>query len=267
MLLAGLTIPGTTTVSESGEAPDHAERLLRSFGAHVASSIDRAGIHTVELDGLPNLRAQRVEVPGDPSLAAFGMVAALIVPGSEVIIEQVSVNPTRSGLLGLLLEMGGDIEVLSPRLAGGEEIADLRVRHSTLRSIAVPAAAGPSIAAEYAILAVAAAFAEGESRFEGLDLLPAAERQRLLAVGQGLRANRVACELGPDSMTVGGGRVPGGGRVITGHDHWLALGFLVLGMAADDQVTIDDQSAIDEHFPGFISSFEEIGASFIRYTE
>jgi 3-phosphoshikimate 1-carboxyvinyltransferase len=263
LLLAGLTMPGISTVSEPYPTADHTERMLAAFGARVDTRTDEMGMHIVEIEGLPNLRAQQVPVPSDPSAAAFGIVAALIVPGSELVMENVVVNPTRSGLLDTLLEMGADIELMNTRKAGGQQVADLRVRHTELSGATVPARRSACMLGEYPALAVAAAFAQGETLIEGLSHL-----RGVAAVARGLRVNGVDCEDGPDSLLVyGRGRVRGGGRVITHMNPRIAMSFLVMGMAADDAVIIDDQSSITASFPDFVARFEDIGASFIRYTD
>jgi 3-phosphoshikimate 1-carboxyvinyltransferase len=264
MLLAALAIPGTTEVSERRATPDHAERLLLGFGAHIERSTDSQGRHTVALDGLPALRAQRIAVPGDPTLAAFAIVAALIVPGSEVVIEAVSVNPTRSILLASLIEMGADIELQARRSSSGEDVADLRVRHSALTGIAISAADAASTAAEYAALAVAAGFAAGPTRLEGLQQLPAPLRHRLPGLAEALQASGVDCRLDADRLEiVGGGSVRGGAQVTVHIDPWAALALLVLGMAAENATTIDDGAVLETCFPGFVSGLESIGASFV----
>lgn len=268
ILLAGLVVPGTTTVVEPVNSRDHTERMLGAFGARIATGTDAAGQYVVELEGLPNLRAQQVIVPGDPSLAAFGIVAALIVPGSDLVIENVLVNPTRIGFIDTLIEMGASIELMNPRTAGGEQVADLRVRHSELRGIAVPAERAAPMIDEYPALAVAAAYARGETVMEGLGDLRVKERDRLTAMTRGLRVNGVACEERPASLLVlGTGRVRGGGRVATQMDHRIAMSVLVMGMAADEAVTIDDQTIVAARFPDFVARFEDVGASFIRYTD
>jgi len=268
LLLAGLIAPGTTTFTEPVKTRDHTERMLEAFGAQVRTGVDGAGQHVVEVEGLPNLRAQHVLVPGDPSSAAFGIVAALIVPGSELVLENILVNPTRAGLIDTLLEMRGDIELLNVRRSGGEQVADLRVRHSELRGVTVPAERAPSMIDEYPVLTIAAAFAQGPTLLQGIGGLRAKEMERLSAMAKGLRANGIRCEEGPDGFLVhGGAGVRGGGRVATLMDHRIAMSFLVLGMAADDAVTIDDQSMLSTSFPDFVARFEDVGASFIRYTE
>ena len=268
LLLAGLVLPGTSSVTEPVLSRDHTERMLETFGARVGRHVDDSGSHNVEIDGLPNLRAQHVLVPADPCAAALGIVAALIVPGSELWIENLLVNPTRMALIDTLLEMGADLEFTDIRQAGGEQIANLRVRHSQLSGVTVPAVRFQSILAEYPALAVAAAFAAGETMIEWGSETTAQERDQLAAVAEGLRANGVGCDERPGGLLVrGSGRVRGGGRVQAHQDHRIATSFLVMGMAADDAVIIDDQSTIALGFPDFIARFEDVGASFIRYTE
>lgn len=263
MLLAALAIRGTTEISEPAATPDHVERLLLGFGAHIESVTDSAGRHTVALDGLPALRAQRVAVPGDPTLAAFAIVAALIVPGSEVVVEAVSVNPLRSALLANLLRMGADIELQNRHSASGEDVADLRVRHSSLTGVAVPITGAVSTAAEYGALMVAAGFASGATRLTGLQQLPAPDRHYVLAIAQGLQAAGVDCSQDDDSLVIeGGSTVAGELHVVVGDDPWAALAFLVLGMAAANPVVLDDGAALEDRFPGFVGSLESIGASF-----
>lgn len=268
LLLAGLIVPGVSVVVEPAKTCDHTETMLQAFGARIETRTDAAGEHTVEIEGLPNLRAQHVVVPGDPSSAAFGIVAALTVPGSDVLMEDVLVNPMRTGLIDTLREMGAHIELLNPRKAGGERVADLRVRHSELRGVAVPAERAASMIGDYPALAVAAAFAQGETRMRGPGELRGGGSDRLALIAAGLRANGVGCEEGPQGLVVSGsGRVRGGGRVTTHMDCRIAMSFLVMGMAADEAVTIDDQTMIATSFPDFVARFEDVGASFIRYTD
>ena len=163
VLLAGLVIPGTTTVIEPAMTRDHTEKMLKGFGAEIAVTTQGDGARIIEVTGLPDLRGQQVTVPGDPSSAAFPLVAALIVPGSDIVIENVLMNPTRTGLITTLIEMGASIEFLNRRQSGGEDVADLRVRHSALKGIEVPPERAPSMIDEYPVLAMAAAFAEGET--------------------------------------------------------------------------------------------------------
>lgn len=267
LLLAGLAFPGISAVREAAPSRDHAEAILGAFGARVGRSVNEAGDQVVEIEGLPNLRAQHVLVPADISAAAFGIVAALVVPGSELRIEKLPVNPTRMALVDTLLEMGAVMEFAEIRRLGGEQVADLRIRHSELSGITVDAGRVQSMPAEYPALAVAAAFAAGDTTIELPAEMTAREGEQLRAVAKGLRVNGVSCQLEPEALLIRGGRVRGGGRVETLMDHRIAMSFLIMGMAADDAVIIDDQSAIPIGFPDFITRFEEVGASFIRYTE
>ena len=263
VLLAGLNAPGRTTVIEREATRDHTERMLRHFGAEVA--VEPHGLHgcAVSVRGQPELRGSRVVVPSDPSSAAFPLVAALIVPGSEIVLEGVMMNPLRTGLITTLLEMGADIERLNERDEGGETVADLRVRASRLTRVDLPAARAPSMIDEYPILAVAAAFAEGATRMRGLHELRVKESDRLAAVAAGLGAAGVPHEIEGDDLIVhgAGGRVRGGGTVTTHLDHRIAMSFLVMGLAAQEPVTVDDGAMIATSFPTFIALMRDLGAS------
>lgn len=262
ILLAGLCAPGETTVIEPEPTRDHSERLLGHFGAEVRVVDGGDGERRVTLRGQPELIAAPVVVPGDPSSAAFPVVAALIVPGSDVVVENVGLNPLRAGLFDTLIEMGGDITYLNRRVEGGEPVADLRVRHSALKGVSVPASRAPAMIDEYPVLAVAAAFAEGTTRMNGLAELRVKESDRLAAVAAGLAANGVTHEAGPDYLHVKGGAVKGGGTVATHLDHRIAMSFLVMGLAAATPVTVDDVRMIDTSFPGFVAMMEGLGARF-----
>ncbi len=260
VLLAGLAAPGATTVIESEASRDHTERLLVHFGAEV--KVEPEGPHgrRITLTGLPELVPAPVVVPADPSSAAFAMVAALIVPGSEVTLTDVMTNPLRTGLILTLREMGADIEAVNIRDDVGEELADFRVRASALRGVDVPAARAPSMIDEYPILAVAAAFAEGTTRMRGLKELRVKESDRLAAVADGLRANGVAVEIEGDDLIVHGtGRAAGGGQVATHMDHRIAMAFLVMGLASDQPVGVDDTSFIATSFPSFVPMMRGLG--------
>lgn len=265
ILLAGLNAPGETIVIEPEPTRDHSERLLGHFGA-VVKIVDLAdGSRRVTLRGQPELIAAPVVVPGDPSSAAFPLVAGLIVPGSDITITNVGLNPLRIGLFDTLIEMGAQIEFLNKRNAGGEPVADLRVRHSALRGIDVPAGRAPSMIDEYPVLAVAAAFATGTTRMNGLAELRVKESDRLAAIAAGLAANGVAHEAGADTLIVAGkGAVAGGGTVATHMDHRIAMSFLVMGLAAAKPVTVDDDHMIDTSFPGFAALMTALGAGFSR---
>lgn len=263
VLLAGLNTPGVTTVIEPVMTRDHTEKMLQGFGANLTVETDDAGVRHIFIEGQGKLTGQTIAVPGDPSSAGFPLVAALIVPGSDITIENVLMNPTRTGLLLTLQEMGGDIEILNPRNAGGEDVADLRVRSSDLRGVTVPAARAPSMIDEYPVLAVAAAFAEGQTLMQGLEELRVKESDRLAAVARGLEANGVDCTEGETTLAVRGrpgGKGLGGGTVKTHLDHRIAMSFLVLGLAAEKPVTVDDANMIATSFPEFMGLMKGLGA-------
>ena len=263
VLLAGLNAPGTTTVIEAAATRDHTERMLRLFGAdvHVAPHGPDGHGRTITLTGQPTLRGAKVIVPADPSSAAFPLVAALIVPGSEVILEGVMMNPLRIGLITTLVEMGADIEALREREEGGETVADLRVRASRLKGVDVPPERAPSMIDEYPVLAVAAAFAEGTTRMRGLHELRVKESDRLAAVADGLSANGVAYLVDGDDLVVHGTGEParGGGTVATHLDHRIAMAFLVMGLATPEPVTVDDGAMIATSFPSFLPTMQALG--------
>ena len=263
VLLAGLNTPGITTVIEPVMTRDHTEKMLKGFGANLEVETDSQGVRYIRIEGQGRLTGQIIAVPGDPSSAGFPLVAALIVPGSDITIENVLMNPTRTGLLLTLQEMGGSIEILNPRSAGGEDVADLRVRGSELRGVTVPPERAPSMIDEYPVLAVAAAFAEGETLMEGLDELRVKESDRLSAVANGLKANGIDCTEGEASLVVRGrpgGKGLGGGTVETHLDHRIAMAFLVLGLATEKPVTIDDANMIATSFPEFMGLMKDLGA-------
>jgi 3-phosphoshikimate 1-carboxyvinyltransferase len=199
-------------------------------------------------------------VPGDPSSAAFPMVAALITEGSDIVIENIMLNPTRTGLIDTLIEMGGDIVIENRRLAGGEEVGDLHVRHARLQGVRVPPERAPSMIDEYPILSVAASFAEGTTRMEGLEELRVKESDRLAAVEAGLQANGVSTRSGRDWLEVTGGGAPGGGTVVTHMDHRIAMSFLVMGLAAQHATLVDDSRFIATSFPDFTGLLNGMGA-------
>jgi 3-phosphoshikimate 1-carboxyvinyltransferase len=261
VLLAGLAAPGETTVIETEATRDHTEKMLAHFGADVR--VEPHGEHgrRITVVGQPELAAAPVIVPADPSSAAFPLVAALIVSGSDVILDGVMLNPLRTGLLTTLVEMGASIEKLDLRTEGGEQVADLRVRPSGLRGVDVPAARAPSMIDEYPILAVAAAFAEGTTRMRGLKELRVKESDRLAATADLLRANGVAVEIEADDLIVEGkGRAAGGGLVATHMDHRIAMAALVMGLASENPVKIDDGAFIATSFPGFVELMRGLGA-------
>jgi 3-phosphoshikimate 1-carboxyvinyltransferase len=259
VLLAGLGAPGRTTVIEREATRDHTERLLAHFGAVVRTEPEGAHGRRITLAGQPELMPAPVVVPADPSSAAFPLVAALIVPGSEVILDAVMTNPLRTGLLTTLREMGAAIEPIAVR-NDGEEVADLRIRACALRGVDVPAERAPAMIDEYPILAVAAAFAEGTTRMRGLKELRVKESDRLAATAGMLRANGVAVEIeGDDLIVEGRGRAPGGGLVATHMDHRIAMSALVMGLGSDKPIAVDDAGFIATSFPGFVDMMRGMG--------
>ena len=261
VLLAGLNARGTTTVVEAEASRDHTEKMLSHFGAEVTVIIEGEG-RRIDLVGRPELRPAPVVVPADPSSAAFPIVAALIVPGSDIVVEGVMTNPLRSGLLATLVEMGADIAILDRRVEGGEEVADLRVRASALKGVDVPAARAPSMIDEYPILAVAASFASGTTRMRGLHELRVKESDRLAAVAAGLAAAGAGHAIEGDDLVVEGGTPRGGGTVATHMDHRIAMSFLVMGLASREPMTVDDVGMIATSFPEFRPAMERLGAVF-----
>jgi 3-phosphoshikimate 1-carboxyvinyltransferase len=260
-LLAGLSAPGETVVIEAEGTRDHTEKMLTHFGAQVR--VEPHGDHgrRITLAGQPELVPQPIVVPADPSSAAFPLIAALITPGSDVILEGVMMNPLRGGLVATLGEMGAAIERLDMRREGGEDVADLRVRAGALRAVEVPAARAPSMIDEYPVLAVAAAFADGTTVMRGLKELRVKESDRLAATAALLRSNGVAVEIEGDDLIVHGkGRAAGSGRVVTHMDHRIAMAALVMGLASDKPVQIDDGSFIATSFPGFVQMMRGLGA-------
>jgi 3-phosphoshikimate 1-carboxyvinyltransferase len=265
VLLAGLNSPGRTTVVEREATRDHTERMLRHFGATV--TVEPRGPHgrAISLEGQPELRGAPVVVPTDPSSAAFPLVAALITPGSEIVIEGMMMNPLRTGLLTTLIEMGAGIESLNERDEGGETVSDLKVVAGLLKGVDVPAARAPSMIDEYPVLAVAAAFAEGETRMRGLHELRVKESDRLAAVAAGLAAAGVPYRIEGDDLIVEGcaGNVRGGGMVATHLDHRIAMAFLVMGLATREPMSIDDGRMIATSFPSFLGLMRGLGATFL----
>jgi 3-phosphoshikimate 1-carboxyvinyltransferase len=261
VLLAGLNAPGITTVIEREATRDHTERMFAHFGAEVTVTAEGDG-RRVALRGQPELRGTDIVVPADPSSAAFAIVAALLVPGSDIVIENLMTNPLRTGLLTTLREMGAEIEALNPRDYGGEQVADIRIRAGQLQAVDVPAARAPSMIDEYPVLAVAAAFAKGTTRMRGLHELRVKESDRLAAVAAGLAANGVTFEIEGDDLLVHGtgGAVPGGGTVATHLDHRIAMAFLVMGLATQNPVTVDDGAMIATSFPDFVPLMRGLGA-------
>ncbi len=260
VLLAGLAAPGTTIVIESEASRDHTELMLKHFGAEVVSEPDGSHGRKITLHGQPELVPAAVAVPADPSSAAFPMVAALIAPGSDVFLADVMTNPLRTGLLTTLREMGAAISPEETTSEGGEAMAGFRVRAAPLRGVEVPAERAPSMIDEYPVLAVAAAYAEGTTVMRGLKELRVKESDRLAATAAMLRANGVEADIAGDDLIVHGrGRVAGGGRVATHMDHRIAMSALVMGLASERPVTIDDGAFIATSFPGFVDMMRRLG--------
>ncbi len=262
VLLAGLAAPGETTVIEAEATRDHTEKLLKHFGAKIVTKPHGEHGRRITLQGQPELEPAHVAVPADPSSAAFPMVAALIVPGSDLTLEGVMLNPLRTGLFTTLREMGANIEERDKK-DEGEETANLRVRTSALKGVDVPAARAPAMIDEYLILAVAAAFAEGDTRMNGLKELRVKESDRLEATADMLRVNGVKVDIEGDDMIVhgmGATGVPGGGEVKTHMDHRIAMSALMMGLASISPVRIDDSAFIATSFPGFVETMRKLGA-------
>ena len=267
VLLAGLNAPGQTVVIEREPTRDHSERMLLGFGADLTVE-KTAGGNVITLTGRPQLRAQSVAVPRDPSSAAFPVCAALIVEGSDIVVPGVSQNLTRNGLYLTLVEMGADIQFQNPRTEGGEPVADLRVRFSgNMQGIEVPPGRAPSMIDEYPILSVVAACATGRTVMRGVKELRVKESDRIDAMARGLEACGVRVEEDEDTLIVhgmGAGQVPGGATCATHIDHRIAMAFLVLGMAAKQPVSVDDGSPIATSFPVFEGLMAGLGASLSR---
>jgi len=265
LLLAALNAQGTSRISQDALTRDHSEKMLAAFGAKItvtprASKDGMGGGELITVEGPAKLTGCSVEVPRDPSSAAFPLVAALIVSGSEITLPAILLNPRRTGLIETLLEMGAQIEVRNRRSSGGEEIGDLVVRHSQLKGVEVPASRAPSMIDEYPILAVAAAFASGKTAMRGLEELRVKESDRLEAVARGLALNGVRYEIQGDDLIVEGGAVPGGGTVPTHMDHRIAMAFLTMGLASEKPVTVDDVTMIATSFPEYQDLMKGLGA-------
>jgi 3-phosphoshikimate 1-carboxyvinyltransferase len=263
VLLAGLNAPGETVVIEPEPTRDHTERMLRGFGAEVVVE-DLPEGRTIRLTGRPELDPWNIAVPRDPSSAAFPVAAALMVEGSDILVPDICLNPTRAGFYLTLAEMGADLTRENPRDEGGEPVADLRVRFSALRGVEVPPGRAASMIDEYPILAVLAACAEGDTVMRGIGELRVKESDRIAAMVAGLRANGVDVTETGDGMIVhgrGADGVPGGGIVATHLDHRIAMAFLCLGLAARNPVGIDDAGPIATSFPSFMTLMSDLGAT------
>ncbi|HEU0096563.1 MAG TPA: 3-phosphoshikimate 1-carboxyvinyltransferase, partial [Rhizomicrobium sp.] len=256
---------GVSRISQDALTRDHSEKMLAAFGANITVTPKDGGGEVIEIHGPAKLTGCAVDVPRDPSSAAFAIVAALIVPGSEIELPGIMLNPRRTGLIDTLLEMGANIEIRNRRTSGGEESGDLIVRHSALHGVEVPADRAPSMIDEYPVLAVAAAFAQGKTVMRGLEELRVKESDRLEAVAKGLELNGVAFSIEGDDLTVnrsGSNGVPGGGFVPTHMDHRIAMSFLTMGLASHKPVTVDDVAMIATSFPEYQDLMRALGADF-----
>lgn len=263
ILLAGLNTPGITTVIEPVPTRDHSERMLAGFGAKIDVSTDAEGARHISIHGEAELTPQHVIVPGDPSSAAFPMVAACLVPGSDVRIDNVGINPTRAGLIHVLKDMGADIQLVDERTVGGEPVADLIVKHGPLKAVETSPEIVPSMVDEFPILFIAAAFAAGTSIFRGLEELRVKESDRISVMAKGLEAIGVRVEELEDGLIVhgsGGAPLKGGATIAAQLDHRIAMSFAVAGLVSAAPVTIDDMSPVATSFPTFVSMLEGLGA-------
>ncbi|GFE63085.1 3-phosphoshikimate 1-carboxyvinyltransferase [Litoreibacter roseus] len=266
VLLAGLNTPGETVVIEQEATRDHTERMLTGFGASIKTEETKEG-RVITLQGLPELVPQTITVPRDPSSAAFPVAVGLIVDGSDVLVPGIGLNPTRSGLFTTLREMGADLTYENERIEGGEPVADLRARFSTLKGIEVPPERAASMIDEYPILSVVASFAEGKTIMRGVKELRVKESDRIDAMARGLEACGVEVEEDEDTMIVHGmgpGGVPGGGTCATHLDHRIAMSFICLGLACKNPVKIDDGGPIATSFPIFEKLMKDLGATILR---
>ncbi len=262
VLLAGLLAPGETSVIESEKTRDHTETMLRYFGAAVSTAAASEGGVRISVEGRIGFKGKPVAVPGDPSSAAFLAAAAIVCPGSNILIRSVLINPTRTGFYETLSEMGANISFENEREENGERVADLRIKTSALRGVHVPAARAPAMIDEYPVLAALAAFAEGETVMEGLAELRVKESDRLAAMAAGLTACGAKAESRGDTLLVAGlPKVRGGVTIQTHMDHRIAMSFLVLGLAAEKPVTVDDASMIATSFPEFRDLMLKAGAA------
>jgi 3-phosphoshikimate 1-carboxyvinyltransferase len=254
VLLAGLNIAGITEVIEPVPTRDHSERMLRGFGADLTVDVDTDGVRHIRLMGEAELQPQQIEVPGDPSSAAFFVVAALITPGSEVTVTHVGMNPTRTGIYKMLQAMGADLTYSNEREVGGEPVADITARHSVLRGIDVPPEVAPSMIDEFPVFFVAASMAQGRTTTSGLDELRVKESDRLALMATGLKAIGAQVEEREDGLIIngsGGEPLEGGATVTSALDHRIAMSFAVAGQNCYHAVTVDDVSPIATSFPTF----------------
>lgn len=269
VLFAGLNAPGKTVVIEKEATRDHTERMLAGFGAEITTEVTDEG-RVITLTGQPELKPQTIVVPRDPSSAAFPVCAAIITPGSDVLVPNIGLNPTRAGLFTTLREMGADLVYENERQEGGEPVADLRAKFSPdLKGIDVDPDRAASMIDEYPVLSVVASFARGDTVMRGVAELRVKESDRIEAMASGLRANGVTVEDGPDWWIVKGlghGNVPGGVTCVSHMDHRIAMSFMVLGMATQNPVSIDDGTPIATSFPIFEPLMAALGAHITRET-
>jgi 3-phosphoshikimate 1-carboxyvinyltransferase len=267
VLLAGLNVPGETVVIEQEATRDHTERMLEGFGAEITTEVTDEG-RVITLKGQPELKPQDITVPRDPSSAAFPVCAAILTPGSNVLVPNIGLNPTRAGLFTTLREMGADLTYENERVEGGEPMADLRARYSpNMKGISVPPERAASMIDEYPVLSVVAANAEGVTEMRGVKELRVKESDRIDAMAVGLRANGVEVDEGEDWWTVtglGAGNVPGGATCATHLDHRIAMSFLVLGLCSKQPISVDDGGAIATSFPIFETLMSGLGAKIER---
>ena len=263
ILLAGLNTPGKTVVREPTPTRDHTERMLKQFGSEISIETGEGSQNIITLKGESELTGQDIVVPGDPSSAAFPMVAGILTEDSRVEIKNVGINPLRFGLFEILNEMGAKTELIQKHDGVGEPIADIVVETSKLKGVTVPASIAPRMIDEYPILAVAAACASGTTRMFGLQELRVKESDRLAAMANGLKACGVTVEETSDSLTVHGtgGQIEGGARIQTQLDHRIAMSFLTLGLKAKNPIIIDDGTTINTSFPGFVETMKSLGAN------
>ena len=263
ILLAALSAPGKTSIIEPKPTRDHTETMLKKFGAKIKVEKHGEGGQKITLTGEPELKAQKLHIPGDPSSAAFPAVAALIVDGSKIRLPNIGINPLRFGLFETLREMGANIQINRLDYGADEPIADLTINSSRLVGIDIPPDIAPRMIDEYPILAIAAAFAHGTTIMNGLAELRVKESDRLSAIANGLSSCGVKIEESEDRLVIhgNGGTVVGGGKIKTNFDHRIAMAFLVLGMAAESPVVVDDATAIDTSFPSFSRVLRNVGAN------
>jgi 3-phosphoshikimate 1-carboxyvinyltransferase len=263
ILLAGLNTPGITRVTEPVPTRDHSERMLAGFGAKLTVDVDASGVRTISIEGEADLHPQDIVVPGDPSSAAFPVVAALLVSGSRIVVANVGLNETRAGLFKVLRDMGADIEFGQQREVGGEPVADLIITHSLLTAIETAHDIVPSMVDEFPILFVAAALAKGRSVFRGLEELRVKESDRITTMAEGLRAIGARVEEVEDGLIIdgtGGELLPGGATISAKLDHRIAMSFAIAGLVSRAPVTIDDMAPVATSFPGFVHMLETLGA-------